>query len=364
MRTRSSSAPGLYHPTRETSIASVYPIVQGYKDTAAVGLRTEFADRLHAVAGNVTASYSPDGSVPWNERFHASLEARLWNLKLSGYYNLADFYDLFGPTKNSRKGYSVRLENTHTLLYDTPRTLEASWSIAGYGGMDRLPDAQNVAVSYSRFLTGRVGLKYDAKEKALGAVDDEKGVGWTVNLRSTYTGPKIFPRVWATYDRGLMLPWRNSSVWFRAAGGKAIGNPNDPFANFYFGGFGNNWIDHQEISRYRQFYAFPGVELNAIGATNFGKGLVEWNAPPVRFKRLGTASAYCNWARLSLFSTGLFTNLSNAATRGVYGNLGAQLDFRVVLFTYLNSTFSAGYAVATDKDGRRSTEYMISLKLL
>jgi hypothetical protein len=48
----------------------------------------------------------------------------------------------------------------------------------------------------------------------------------------------------------------------------------------------------------------------------------------------------------------------------VYGNLGAQLDFRIVLFTYLNSTFSAGYAVATDKDGRRSTEYMVSLKLL
>lgn len=355
---------GRYEPHKELELTSIYPIVQGYKDTAAVGVRAEFHDRLHAAGLALTGSYSPDTSLPMSERFHAGFEARMWNLKLSGYYNNADFYDLFGPTKNSRKGYALRLENAHMLLYDTPRTLEASWSIAGYGGMDRLPDAQNVAVSYRRFLTGRATLKYDAKEKALGAVDDEKGVGWTVNLRSTYAGPKVFPRLYATYDRGLMLPWRNSSLWFRTSGGKAVGNPNDPFANFYFGGFGNNWIDHQEISRYRQYYAFPGVDLNAIGASNFGKGLVEWNAPPVRFKRLGTASVYCNWARLSLFSSGLFTNLASDARRGVYGNLGAQLDFRIVLFTYLNSTFSAGYAVATDKDGRRSAEYMVSLKLL
>lgn len=355
---------GRYEPHKELGLSSVYPIVQGYKDSAAVGVRAGFHDPLHAASLGLTASYSPDRSLPWNERFHGDFEARIWNFKLSGYYNHADFYDLFGPTKNSRKGYSLRLENTHMLRYDTPSSLEASWSIAGYGGMDRLPDAQNVAVSYRRFLTGRATLKYQAMEKALGAVDDEKGVGWSVNVRSTYAGPKVFPRVYATYDRGIMLPWRNSSLWFRTAGGKAVGNPNDPFANFYFGGFGNNWIDHQEISRYRQYYAFPGVDLNAIGAGNFGKGLVEWNAPPVRFKRLGTASVYCNWARLSLFSSGLLTNLASDTRRGTYGNLGAQLDFRIVLFTYLNSTFSASYAVASDKDGRRSTEYMVSLKLL
>ncbi len=40
------------------------------------------------------------------------------------------------------------------------------------------------------------------------------------------------------------------------------------------------------------------------------------------------------------------------------------MDFRLVLFTYLKSTFSTGYAVATDKNGRVSTEYMISLKIL
>jgi hypothetical protein len=35
-----------------------------------------------------------------------------------------------------------------------------------------------------------------------------------------------------------------------------------------------------------------------------------------------------------------------------------------VLFTYLNSTFSTGYAGASDRYGHISGEYMISLKLL
>jgi hypothetical protein len=40
------------------------------------------------------------------------------------------------------------------------------------------------------------------------------------------------------------------------------------------------------------------------------------------------------------------------------------MDFRVVFFTYLNSTFSVGVAGATDRHGRTSSEFMISLKLL
>jgi hypothetical protein len=79
---------------------------------------------------------------------------------------------------------------------------------------------------------------------------------------------------------------------------------------------------------------------------------------------LGSTWLYANWVRLSLFSTGLFTDFGNAATRQSYADLGAQLDFRLVLFTYLNSTFSLGYAGAVDQQGHATTGYMISLKIL
>ena len=41
----------------------------------------------------------------------------------------------------------------------------------------------------------------------------------------------------------------------------------------------------------------------------------------------------------------------------------AQLDFRLVLFTHMKSTFSAGFAAARDRAGHTGTELMFSLKL-
>ena len=81
---------------------------------------------------------------------HASFDAHLWDWKLTGYYNYADFYDLFGPTKVSRKGESLKLAHSQFLLYDTPRTLALDWNVAGYFDLDRLPEYQNVATTCSR----------------------------------------------------------------------------------------------------------------------------------------------------------------------------------------------------------------------
>lgn len=355
---------GSYSPLRRTRPISIYPIVQGYKNTAAAGLRMHFSDGLHVSGGDVTASYSPDTSLPPNQRFHFGLNAHLWNLKVSSYYNNADFYDLFGPTKVSRKGSALKMEDSKNLLFDTPRTLDLNWSVAGYSGLEALPNYQNVATPVSRFLTGQVGLKYSNLEQTLGAVEDDKGTQWQLISGLSYAGGTGFPQIYGTYDRGFPLPIHSSSVWFRGSAGKAFGNPNNPFANFFFGGFGNNWVDHGTISRYRDYYSFPGVKLNQIGATSFTKLLAEWNLPPVRFRRVGSTALYVNWARLSLFSSGLATNLGRSSDRQGFGNVGAQLDFRTVLFTYFNSTFSTGYALARDNQGKVSGEYMISLKIL
>ena len=92
--------------------------------------------------------------------------------------------------------------------------------------------------------------------------------------------------------------------------------------------------------------------------------MTEWNLPPVHFRRAGSSALYVNWARLTLFSSGLVTNLASASSRGAFGDVGAQLDFRTVLFTYFNSTFSAGYAEARDNLGHQTGEYMVSLKIL
>jgi hypothetical protein len=215
------------------------------------------------------------------------------------------------------------------------------WNAAAFFGVDRLPEYQNVAASFPNFGEVNLGLKYSSLDKAQGAVEDETGNEWGVNSRMYYARGRAFPRVWADYSHGLLLP-RNSSFWIRAAGGKAFGNPDVPFASFYFGAFGNNYVDHGAISQYRQYYAFPGAGIDAISASSFGRVMGEWNLPPCRFRRLGSTLVYANWARISLFSSGLFTNFSNPAQRGTYANSGAQLDIRVVFFSHLNSTFFGG----------------------
>jgi hypothetical protein len=356
------SRAGGYDPLQNVQLISAYPIAQGYKNTAAVGMRAEFADRLRLAGVNVDASFSPDTSLPAKERTHASFDAHLWDWKVSGYYNYADFYDLFGPTKVSRRGESLKVGHSQYLLYDTPRMLSLEWNVAGYSGLDRLPEYQNVTTVGRNLLEANLLLKYANLNKAQGAVDDEKGAAWGVYSRFYFTSTS-FPRIWGNYDRGFLLP-RNSSFWFRTSGGKSLGDFNSPFSSFYFGAYGNNYVDHGEISRYRDYYSFPGVGIDAISARSFAKVLGEYNLPPLRFRELGTTWCYVNWTRLTVFSSGLFTNFASAPIRNEYANLGTQLDFRIVLFTYLNTTLSGGYAAAADRDGHVSTQYMISLRIL
>lgn len=354
---------GLYS-TRRLGLVSAYPVVQGYKDAAAYGWRFDWADYVFLSGLNATLSYSPGPGLKASERVHFGFRYQYWGWKLTGAFNNADFYDLFGPTKNSRKGYFLELANHGILIYDKPRTLDLDWSVAGYGGLERLPDYQNVSTTVSRFFTGKVALKYSFVEKSLGAVDDEKGTRWQLALRGNVAAGRTLPRMYGNYDRGFLTPLRNSPVWIRSAAGYSVGGRNDPFANFYFGGFGNNWVDHQDVSRYREYYSFPGLKLNEVGARTFAKTMVEWNLPPMRFRRLGTTYLYCNWVRLTLFSSGLLTEPARVSSRALYGNGGAQLDFRIVPFSRLESTFSVGYAEARGTRGERGHELMISLKLL
>jgi len=144
----------------------------------------------------------------------------------------------------------------------------------------------------------------------------------------------------------------------------ADGNRDEPLANYYFGGFGNNWVDHRDVSRYRHYYAFPGIDLNALSGNNFGKVMVEWTLPPVRYQRLGIRSFYTNWTHLRLFSTAISTNMDHLERRRTLVNFGGQMDWKLVLFSTMKSTFSFGFAGAVEKNERPSYEFMVSLKIL
>lgn len=353
-----------YSALRSMTVASVIPIAQGYKDYAGVGLRMDLSDPIAISSATVEGSYTPATTLRRSERFHASTNWNYWNWNASAAYNGADFYDLFGPTKTSRRGNAYTLGYRRPLVYDPPKTMEASVQVAFYDDLERLPDAQNVGISFDRFGTLSARLDFQKLRTTIGAVDYEGGYKWRLASAASYVNTTAFPQVHADFDVGFLTPIEHSPVWVRTSAGYSHGLRSQPLANFYFGGFGNNWIDHLEVKRFREYYTFPGVEIDAVGGTNYGRLLLEWIMPPWRFENAGITSAYLRWARLSLFSAGLMTNVDSEAARRTVADVGAQLDFRLVTFSLMESTFSVGYAVAFEQERRLSKEFMISLKLM
>ena len=122
-------------------------------------------------------------------------------------------------------------------------------------------------------------------QRSLGAVDDEKGITWALIYKGSRVNGEITPQVRGhARSRLSAADSRNSSIWLRSAAGVANGDRNNTVANFYFGGFGNNYVDDKSIKRYREYYSLPGFEIDEISALNFVREMVEWNLPPVRLR--------------------------------------------------------------------------------
>ncbi len=355
---------GPYKPWREGRLGAVYPVVEGYKSFVTAGVRLNFADPLALNMVDVTAAVTANSNVPSNERFHFKLgfDHSPWTVRLK--YNATDFYDLFGPTRVSRKGYSAAAGYHNFITYEKPKTLEYTISGAHYGGLDTLPDYQNVSAPFRQYSTVGAHLDYQNLRKTIGAVDYEKGEQWSVAGSGNYVNSDFFPRIFATWDEGFLLPAPHTSLWLRTAAGKSWGEPGNPFANFFFGGFGNNWVDYRPERRYRDYASFPGVQLDELGGTAFAHAMLELTLPALRFEKAGVPGLYSNWMRLALFTSALSTDLSGSALRKNSYDVGAQVDLSLVAFSNLDSMISVGYARAFQKGSHSSDEVMVSLKLL
>ncbi len=355
---------GEYKPLSQFKLGPMYPVVEGYKDNVTAGMRFNFSDPLSLHTLDVTATVTAKSDVPSDERFHlkATWEHSPWKATVK--YNATDFYDLFGPTKTSRKGYSASASIHNFLIYEKPKTLEYTIGGGYYGGLDTLPDYQNVSAPFREYATLNAHLDYADLRRTIGAVDYERGHTWSLAANASHVNSEFLPRVYGTFDKGFLLPIDHTSLWVRAAAGKSWGDRDNPFASFFFGGFGNNWVDYREVRRYRDFESFPGVEIDELGGTDFAHAKLELTLPPLRFEKAGIPGLYSNWARVALFGSVLETGISNADFRQTAFNAGAQLDLSIVAFSNLDSTVSLGIAHAFLEGGESSNEVMVSLKLL
>jgi hypothetical protein len=200
--------------------------------------------------------------------------------------------------------------------------------------------------------------------KSLGAVDDEKGFAWELALDGNLAHDDVIPQLRAGFDFGFPFLLPHSSLWFRSAGGVSGGERGDPFATFYFGGFGNNYVDSRSIQRYQKYDSLPGFHIDQIGGHDFVRQMVEAKLPPFIFETAGTPAFYLTWLRVSVFASALWTDPDVYGLRDAWASTGAQLDLRFTVLHWYEMTLSAGYAIGSRGTRRLGDEWMVSLKIL
>jgi hypothetical protein len=106
-----------YSPLKNMTLANAHPDIAGFKETVALGYRLNWRDRVGL--SNISLFL---GTSAWSEyentqRLHGEIRWDYWLWSFHAAYNKTDFYDLFGPTKRSRAGYSLGIsyEKNNTL---------------------------------------------------------------------------------------------------------------------------------------------------------------------------------------------------------------------------------------------------------
>jgi len=319
---------------------NLYPIVEGYRRQTAVGLQAEFSDPMSFHQFTLSGSYSPDAPERSGQRWHVLAGYQRYDLSAQFRWNPASFYDLVGATQASHKGYGTSLDCTGR----SSSTSRARWSsrharVTGAGSIacrtrkHRHGAGFNQLLETARSCATRICASPSAPRTSSSATSgglgrQSRACGRRAGAAAAWTG---FPLV----DGGLDVagPSRGSATPRCGSGRRPGFDPERA----------GRTVRQLLLRRLRQQRArrgraaplrdpqqFPGAGIDAIAASHFARGMVDWNLPALRFRRAGTLALYASWARLSLFGSGLTTNFADtgssrgAAARRKLADAGAQ----------------------------------------
>ena len=354
-----------YHPLHEMKLANAYPDIGGYKNTVALGYRMNWRDPVGISNIELFVGASPWSHYEEKQKVHLMLDWSYWNWHLTANYNQTHFYDLFGPTQRSRAGYNIGVLYRRNNSLRQPLRSYYQLGLYTYGNLEVLPQYQNIVTPIKSFQVATAGYGISKLRKTLGAVVDEKGYDWNVTAQTSLAQGNLYPSFVSNQDVGFLVPGvRNTSFWIRNSIGQSLGDRSSGMSHFYFGGFRNNYVDWQPSEQYRHAMAFPGAEIDEIQAYNYVKTMGELNLKPIRLRDIGTSWLYPTFIKSSLFGTHLLTDFDRGTDREQLFNAGAQVDIQLVLFSYLKTTWSVGYARMFEAGRPGSDQLMFSLKLL
>lgn len=365
----------VYRP--RLKFTGAYPELSGFRDrqawnkvTPVLGYRFTFQDPLGLNSLKMDIGISPWSHNDRKHQYHAQAEWKYWQWSVKAAWNPTSFYDLVGPGRSSRKGWqtSVSYDKTYSML--SPASYRYGFSVNAYGGIDALPLFQDVETQdVTSFQTASAYYQWRKTRSTLGATTTESGIILGADAYAYLAGGHLYPSLELDCDYGFLVPiMRNTCFWIRSAVGQNFGDRNAIFGNEYFGGFGNNWVDYREANRYRNTTSFAGLQIDEVEAHSFAKVMGELSLRPIHFNDFGTVNLYPTYSQINLFASGLAANpWGGNLTR--HANVGVQLNTEMVLFKFLKTTWSVGYAHAFNFDpvsgqNKSGNDWLISLKLL
>jgi hypothetical protein len=243
------TAGGPYVPLKEMSFQSAYPVLQGYKEFVGLGYHVHIDDPLSIATIGITAAYTPSKDLPSSERAHVDVDYRYLGWHAGASWNRSDFYDLFGRP-SAAAAASPRAAATTT-----------RWSSTSPAGSTSAPTWPSTTTSTPCRLAEYPRDRRAPRHRRRGPLlhrhapvarrrrRRERGVAswWPRQLRRP---PGHAPGARATRPG---LPAADGALVAVAAQRRRFrsGAADDPYANFYFGGFGNNYVDRGKAKRYR-----------------------------------------------------------------------------------------------------------------
>ncbi len=357
------SKESLYSGLNHLSILSFIPVVSGFQKEIVYGFFTHISDPLINHDIKMEVGYSPITKIKGIPKFHIKVEydyKKKFMFKLQ--HNAPDFYDLFNERKRGIIGTKITLGNKHFWIYDNPYKLEQNTEIAVYSGVEFILD-NLVKVSEPDFMVAQTELKSKYLRRTIGSSDYESGNQFSITFRAFGSNPRepqYAAQIYSEWDHYSLVFWKHNVFHFKIAAGYHHDNKNLIQSRFYFGGFGNRYVENEKVKQYRKVFRFPGIPIYSLSTDRFVKIIFENNLPPIRFGSLGVGAHFINHLDFAFYTQGIY---ANSAPGNYWIDIGAQINLVLKHWFNLESTISGGIAQAWSKDNN-SWEWFVSLKLL
>ncbi|RMF60325.1 MAG: hypothetical protein D6748_04335 [Calditrichaeota bacterium] len=353
-----------YSGLKQLHVSSFVPVITGFQSQIATGIFTHISDPLFIHDLTIETAVTPKRENPVQPRFHFMGKyeyRRKYRFGLS--YNAPNFYDLVNERKRGMIGTKITLGYSRFLKYDIPHKIRFVSEIALYTGIEAIND-NLVRVSRPDFIVLQGAIKSNNIRRSIGNVDDEQGTRWSISGMFFGVDPQgtfeVVGGVHSEFSYFHPFLWPHNILHLKISAGYRHTKDHLSIGKFYFGGFGNRYLEKEKVKQYRKVFRLPGIPIYSLAGKRFLKGMIEHTLPPLRFGNAYLGHHHLNHIDVSWYSQGLWI-ASNQDQLWI--DVGAQVNLVFKHWYNLESTVSAGIANTWSESGSNRA-WFISLKLL